>query len=493
MSGGGFHSPDPGGSFEALKEYSQAMFSGDNIDNKLGGEIPEYAAELAESWAEMAPENKRFLCSLDPEFKTIDFKYTAFPEFPGANEAAYQVCRSTYIDDIEYEIKNSTTGEVKYKYKSTKDLPKEEKQGGEAVHACILNGIQARDIRVDYETRAYKLVLNEQGEVIGVRARKGKDRIFYRSRRGVVLTTGGYGFNRELRSAFLEGSIDSWAFYSSFASTGDGIIMAMEAGAALSKAASVSARICAAVPVRRNGLRIGLSVEAFGKPNEIVVDNYGNRYANERNMTRDPSRYFFYKKALVFDTERLVYPRIPSWLIFDENLRMKKAIVKTPVTRYHSISWSEDNMKAINKGWILKSSTIEELGSKIKEHRDNRNLMNPGKLKKTVEVFNDYCLKGKDDDYNREEDSLEPIERPPFYALPLYLGGPNTKGGIAANGRRQVLNWEKRPVPRLYSAGEVSSAFKFMYHAGGNIAECIAFGRIAGKNAAMEPELKFNN
>jgi succinate dehydrogenase/fumarate reductase flavoprotein subunit len=79
---------------------------------------------------------------------------------------------------------------------------------------------------------------------------------------------------------------------------------------------------------------------------------------------------------------------------------------------------------------------------------------------------------------------MGPIDKPPFYALPLYAGGPNTKGGIAANAKREVLNWEGKPIPRLFTAGEISSALKFVYQGGGNLTECIVFGRIAGRNAA---------
>jgi succinate dehydrogenase/fumarate reductase flavoprotein subunit len=79
---------------------------------------------------------------------------------------------------------------------------------------------------------------------------------------------------------------------------------------------------------------------------------------------------------------------------------------------------------------------------------------------------------------------MGPIDKPPFYALPLYAGGPNTKGGIAANAEREVLNWEGKPIPRLFTAGEISSALKFVYQGGGNLTECIVFGRIAGRNAA---------
>ncbi|MDD4729920.1 MAG: FAD-binding protein, partial [Dysgonamonadaceae bacterium] len=79
------------------------------------------------------------------------------------------------------------------------------------------------------------------------------------------------------------------------------------------------------------------------------------------------------------------------------------------------------------------------------------------------------------------------IRKPPFYAMKLYPGGPNTKGGINADAKRRVLDWDGNPINRLFTAGEISSVFKFAYQAGGNLTECIVCGRVAGKNAAAMP------
>ena len=81
------------------------------------------------------------------------------------------------------------------------------------------------------------------------------------------------------------------------------------------------------------------------------------------------------------------------------------------------------------------------------------------------------------------------VRKPPFFAIPLYPGGPNTKGGLRSNARREVLDWDDNPIPRLYAAGEINSAFQFVYQGGGNLAECIVFGRVAGANAAAETPL----
>ena len=69
-------------------------------------------------------------------------------------------------------------------------------------------------------------------------------------------------------------------------------------------------------------------------------------------------------------------------------------------------------------------------------------------------------------------------------------GGMNTQGGPRRNSKAQILRADGLPVPRLYSAGELGSVLGKLYPAaGGNLSECIAFGRIAGENASQHHAL----
>jgi predicted oxidoreductase len=62
----------------------------------------------------------------------------------------------------------------------------------------------------------------------------------------------------------------------------------------------------------------------------------------------------------------------------------------------------------------------------------------------------------------------------------------NTQGGPRRNARSQIVRPDGSPIPRLYSAGELGSIYSHLYQGTGNIGECLAFGRIAGRNAAAE-------
>lgn len=477
MSGGGFHSPDPAGDFDSLKAYAKAMFSGDNLPYKLEGDQSEFADELAELWARYAPQNAAFMRGLDPAFKAVVSANAAFPDFPGASRSGYAVVRSTYTGKFDEDALAGRTA----------DTAKAEKQSGEAFHACMLTGLQSRNIPVHYGAVAKELLLDEDGEVVAVEAAHESQRVIYRARRAIIIASGGYEYNVRMRKAFLDGpAAEGWAFYGSPANTGDGIRMALRCGAALSRTGSVAGRVICAIPERRHGLRIGLNTSGVGKPNEIVVDNQGRRYASERRITKDPTRYIFYKEALKFDTVTLSYPRIPSWMVFDSVMMRRGPVVSVGAAAYNGIDWGEDNMNALRNGWILKGETLEELAHRIREHSDNRGKMDAATLREAVEKWNNYCVARHDPDFEREASTMGPVSEPPFYAIPLYPGGPNTKGGLRADAQRRVLDWEERPIPRLYAVGEICSVFQFVYQGGGNLAEGITFGRVAGRNAAAE-------
>jgi 3-oxosteroid 1-dehydrogenase len=479
MSGGIFHSPDPTGDKEALKQYLKAMFSGENLPQKSEGEqSPLFVDDIVNQFAELEPKNKDFLASLDPDVQFVPMGAASFPSFPGAKESKYATFIASY------------TGASAAK--PSKDLPKAEKASGEAFFWAIKVGVEKRKdkITVLYETPGKRLIKNDKNEIIGVVAvSAGKD-INIKAKRGVVLTNGGYEYNPEMRRAFLEGpGIEGWAFYGTPANTGDGIRMGAEIGAQLAKVGKAASRFITAInDIRFNGLKMGIITDSCGTAGTVVVDSYGKRFMAENLITDDPSRYFSYKEAVKFDIVKLENPRIPSWMIIDETKRTAGALVNLNLSTpgYGFVPWDKANQIPVDKGWLLKADTLEELAAKIKAHPENKSRMDAATLVATMARFNENAKNKKDPDFNRKEASLQAIEKAPFYALPLYAGGPNPKGGLQADGSRHVIDWDNKPMPRLYTAGEISSVLKFVYQAGGNLTETLVCGQIAGKNAAAE-------
>jgi predicted oxidoreductase len=60
----------------------------------------------------------------------------------------------------------------------------------------------------------------------------------------------------------------------------------------------------------------------------------------------------------------------------------------------------------------------------------------------------------------------------------------NTQGGPVHNARQQIVDTGGYPIRRLYAAGELGSSFGHLYLSGGNIAECLVTGQVAGRESA---------
>lgn len=494
QSGGVWHNPHRDGNRAALIEYIKACMSGENIPWKFEGEQPHVSDDMARMFAEGMFETEDWLMNMDPELDRTGMTprgVSSFPMFPGFEAGKYGATIGTRYKNVQnvdpnampWEREKTTTG------------------SGEALYRCLVDeGIKkqrADKITIWYNTKALRLVRAANGEVQGVVANKEGTETSIMARRAVILCSGGFEYNLPMRRAFQEGpGVKGWCFYGTQDNTGDGIEMAILIGCGLVKVAKSASRIETAFPAGKwwtpdgKGLKVGNGSSIYSSRNSIVVDNYGLRYCEESIIGDGarPYRYQFYKEAVKYDMYGMIYPRVPTWGIFDETRRLASpAIGAGGNWGYGFFDYgSRDNMDAINKGWIIKGDTLDELVANIKADPENRNLMVADNLKDQVARFNRFCAAGKDDDFNRIPASMGPIERPPFYALKHYPGGPNTKGGIDANYKRQALDWRQQVIPRLYTAGEISSVFKFTYQAGGNITECMICGRQAGKNAAAE-------
>lgn len=109
--------------------------------------------------------------------------------------------------------------------------------------------------------------------------------------------------------------------------------------------------------------------------------------------------------------------------------------------------------------------------------------IDPETLQKTVDEYNQMANADNDMAFHRKAFAAFGAEGP-YYGIPAAPSMINTQGGPRRNAEAEVLDAEGNAIPHLYSAGECGGAIANMYQGGGNMAECISFGRIAGKNAA---------
>jgi len=116
--------------------------------------------------------------------------------------------------------------------------------------------------------------------------------------------------------------------------------------------------------------------------------------------------------------------------------------------------------------------------------------------------MNEYAKTGVDPEFGRGSNAydqmfgdanvqpnpcLGPIDKAPYYAVPINLGDLGTKGGLKANAKAQVVDANDQPIPGLYAAGNNSgSPFGNLYPgAGGTIGPAATFGYIAANDIAV--------
>ncbi len=345
---------------------------------------------------------------------------------------------------------------------------------GAALVAALFKGLLDRGVETLTETRALSLVTSEDGAVIGVRAERGGRDFLVGARKGVILATGGYEWNEDLVKAFLKGGLTHPL--SPPQNEGDGLIMAMEAGAALGNMGHAwwtPALVDPTLEFEGHPLaHTGSQVPRL--PGAILVNARGKRFVNELATYMDLPKTFY-----TFDPVAQEFPNYPAWVVFDHRCRSKHRIFTV---------MPEDP----TPDWIDWAPTIRGLAEKIGVDADG--------LEKEVQCFNSYAVDLADPEFQRgakdfgpssgglpdPSKSLAPLEEPPFYALPMLWGALGTNGGPRINDQAQVLSNKGLPIPGLFAAGNVAAGvFGPTYPGGGaTLGPAMTFGYIAGRSSA---------
>lgn len=310
------------------------------------------------------------------------------------------------------------------------------------------------------------LVTNGEG-VTGVIAASGDTDIEVRARRGVILTCGGFEYDQAMHLNYLG---QSYFGLCNPGNTGDGIRLAADIGADLWHMNAVAATFGYKFPEFAFAIKHAMPSAGF-----IYVDQTGKRFMDE--MGTDV--HIIWAPTSHIDVKTLQRTRVPCFVIFDEDTRTRGVVATADRGKVSDVyRWSPDNSAEIRKGWIKAADNIADLASQIG--------IRPDQLQMTVAQYNLHCVGGYDPDLGRAPDTLVPIARSPYYAMEMRPCLFNTQGGPKRNARAQVLDVWGNPIKRLYSAGELGSLWHRNYPGAGNVSEALAFGRIAGKNAAGE-------
>lgn len=348
---------------------------------------------------------------------------------------------------------------------------------GQALWQFILGQVTKRKIEILYNTPVQRLVQNPTtGEIQGVIAKTAKGTSYIKARKAVVICCGGYENNAAMKAFYNFPGVPIFP-NGSPGNTGDGFKMVSEVGAQIWHTYSFE---WSGFGLKKPSESLGVGIHTMLTPKApfIFSNKAGKRFQNEAKSITHTHETL---PVTHFSHDMPGYPNIPFFAIFDETMRTAGPVAQMKGEYGYAIvhkvyDWSKDNQAEIDKGWIIKGNTLRELAEKVG--------IDPTALEDTVARYNKYCEAGDDPEFKRVKRTLVPLKTPPFYAAEICLLMLNTMGGAKRNSKAQVLDYDNKPIPRLYSAGEFGSIFGIIYQGGQNLPEAYSFGRIAGLNAA---------
>jgi tricarballylate dehydrogenase len=330
----------------------------------------------------------------------------------------------------------------------------------EAEHAAA----RRQGIDILYGTRALSLLQDERS-VRGIEARQGNRRIAIAAK-SVVLACGGFEANAEWRTRYLGPGWDLAKVRGTRFNTGDGIRMALDAGAMPYGHWSG----CHAVGWDRNSpefgdLAVGDGFQKHSYPFGIMVNARGERFVDEGADFRN---YTYAKYGRVV----LEQPAQFAWQVFDGKV-------------LHLLR-DEYRIRQVTRA---RADTLEALAQKLDGVDRDAFLREVAAFNRAVRRDIPFDPTVKD---GRRTDGLtvpksnwaNPLDTPPYEAYQVTCGITFTFGGLRIDGEARVIDTEGAPIPGLYAAGElVGGLFYFNYPGGTGLMSGAVFGRIAGSSA----------
>ena len=329
---------------------------------------------------------------------------------------------------------------------------------------------RADSIDVWLESPAVHLVQDPQTKtVVGVEIQREGKSVLVRAVNGVVLSCGGFENNPAMIQDYI-GAVRLVPFGTTY-NVGDGIKLGREVGAdmwhmeAYESIGILSGNAWATDTGRlafekKPGGGNPLSLESgdYGIGSIMLVGDDGGRFIDENAKSRHGHVYSN-------GVWRMPVANWAPYLIFDQ-------------AQYEVLD-ADGYLTDDRKAKLLSAESAEELAALIG--------VEPEKLAQTIADFNFYAETGRDYHLGRDPESMRALTGT-LYAAEFRAGVLNTQGGPRRNENAEVLGVDGKPIPHLYSAGELGGICAFQYNSGGNLGECMVFGKIAGTNAAAEKE-----
>lgn len=314
-------------------------------------------------------------------------------------------------------------------------------------------------------------LITENGDVVGIVARKSDGSAVNIKADAVLFATGGYLGNQAIIKEHW-GDITVNPLGNTL-STGDAINMTKKVGGMLEESsfAMISNEFGGSnkkggIWQRSNG---AMTIGIYGG---LLVDPNGERFFNEYYMANQPlsvggeavlraGKFYAVVDQAFVDAVSTVglfeYLGSPDdWYV--GKMTAKGVVLKT---------LPDDLAKAVAQGWAVKADTIEECAK----------FFGMDKLAETVKNYNAYCAAGKDEEYFKNPTFLKPVAKAPFYVVEYEPSAWGTLGGVRTDSSLRVIRPDLTPIKGLYAAGvDAGSLYCQPYYQVEGTAVGLAFG-----------------
>jgi 3-oxosteroid 1-dehydrogenase len=313
------------------------------------------------------------------------------------------------------------------------------------------------------------LIADESGAVLGVSARYAGSVARIRARKGVLLATGGFEHNGEMRKRFLrDGGKDNYS-----AGSPDNIGDGITAGQAVGGATDLMDDAWWMPAFRQPDGAMSVLVSERSIPRSIIVDQTGCRFVNEA------------APYVTFVHRQLAGGHDPIWFVFDRKAKNRYQFGGVMPGQKFPHDW-------YTSGLMHRADTLDALAAAIG--------VSAPSLRETVDRFNGFARDGKDGDFGRGDSAydnyygdpslphptMDMIDSWPYYAARIQAGDLGTKGGLVYNANGQVLRSDGSVIVGLYATGNTSAAVMGNDYAGAGatIGPAMVFGFIGARHAA---------
>ena len=282
-------------------------------------------------------------------------------------------------------------------------------------------------------------ILMKNGKVAGVQVKtpKGMETI---NAKAVILATGGFGANHKMVEKYRP-ELKGFSTTNHPGATGDGIVLAQQVGAGLTDIEQIQIH---PTVIKKNGALISESMRARGG---FLLNKNGKRFTNEL-LTRD-----------VVSANELKQPGGIAYLVIDNSIYSKNKMAQ---------NYTAEKL-------MTKCDTIADVAKLIG--------VDPKVVQASFDQYHKAFDNKKDDLFGRPE-MLIRMDQAPYFVAEVTPGIHHTMGGVKIDPQAEVLTPEKKPIPGLFAAGEVTGGVHGGNRIGGNaVADIITFGRISANSA----------